>query len=152
MTYSVPFYAMQSALYKVLSKNSDIKWFDSGATIEEIADFYKNQTEFAYGILGAADADCQENKDTVIWEMSLDLEIYSNYKGRKVITQQLSSLLNEFCDSAQFTALNDELNTAGFKLIKLTVGALRVNLPIYGDNGIWQSGGTSLRFTVGQKE
>ena len=38
MTYSVPFYAMQSALYKVLSKNSDIKWFDSGATIEEIAE------------------------------------------------------------------------------------------------------------------
>ena len=143
---------MQSALYKVLSKNSDIKWFDSGATIEEIADFYKNQAEFAYGIIGAADADCDANKDTVVWEMSLDLEIYSNYKGRKVITQKLNDLLNQFCDSTQFTAINEVLNETGFVLIKLTVGSLRVNLPVFSDNGIWQSGGTTLRLTIGQKE
>ena len=32
----------------------------------------------------------------------------------------------------------------------MTVGVLRINLPIYSDNGVWQSGNTNISFRVSQ--
>ena len=82
MAYKVPFFAVQSALYKVLSgADATLSWFDAGATIEEIEGFYRGRQAFAYGIMGAADADALPNKDTIVWNARLDLEVYSNYQG-----------------------------------------------------------------------
>lgn len=93
MGYKVPFYAVQGALYKVLSAADDsLSWFDAGASIEEIEGFYKSQQFFAYGIMGASDADAEPNKDTIVWNDRLDLEIYSNYQGKKTFQNVLKPL------------------------------------------------------------
>lgn len=153
MSYKVPFFAVQSALYSALSGSDiGINWFDAGVSTEEIADFYKDQGEYAYGIIGASDADANANKDAVVWTMNLDLEVYSNYKGRKAVTNTLESLLNFFADSGTWDEMNTNLEPDGFMLVSVTVSRLRVNLPVYGDTGVWQSGATTVRLLVSQKE
>ncbi len=153
MIYKTPFMAISKAVYTVLSSNGNgigLEWFDSAVPINEIEDYFKNQAEFAYGIFGAADADCVANKDTAVWESTLQLEIYSNYKGRKVIAQKLEALLNYMSGDAGVSAMQSALNAEGFALVSMTVGALRINLPIYSDNGVWQSGSTNISFRVSQ--
>ena len=153
MIYKVPFVAISKAVYAVLSdtnNNIGLEWFDSAVPINEIEDYFKSQAEFAYGIFGAADADCTPNKTAAVWDSTLQLEIYSNYKGRKVIAQKLEAVLNYLSSEDGKNAIQSALNTEGFALISMTVNVLRVNLPIYSDNGVWQSGSTNISFRVSQ--
>lgn len=153
MAYKVPFYAAQSALYKVLSAaDASLSWFDAGASIEEIEGFYKSQQFFAYGIMGAADADAEPNKDAIVWNARLDLEIYSNYQGKKDVSKRLEAVVNYLCCDAAWNNLDEAFAEEGFTLISISVGSLRVNLPVIGDSGVWQSGATSLILKIGQKE
>jgi len=151
MIFKAPFTALTKSLYTVLNNNPSVglDWFDSAVPINEIDDYFKAQAEFAYGIFGQSDADCAPNKTAVVWDGSLQLEVYSNYKGRKVVAQKLEALLN-YLSNDGFAALGTELNREGYSLVSLTVGALRVNLPMYSDNGVWQSGGTTIRFQLHQ--
>jgi len=152
MIYKAPFTAISKALYSVLNNNNAValEWFDSAVPITEIDEYFKNQSEFAYGIFGQSDADCTANKTAVVWDGTLQLEIYSNYKGRKVVAQKLEALLNYLSSDTGFTALNTALSAEGYSLVSLTVGSLRVNLPMYSDNGVWQSGGTVISFRLHQ--
>ncbi len=153
MIYKAPFMAISKAVYTVLSGNGNgigLEWFDSAVPIGEIDDYFKNQAEFTYGIFGAANADCTPNKTAAVWDSTLQLEIYSNYKGRKVIAQKLEAVLNYLSSDGGTAAVQTALNAEGFALISMTVGVLRVNLPIYSDNGVWQSGSTSISFRVSQ--
>lgn len=150
MIYKAPFYAMQKAVYAALSQSDiDLQWYDSAVPIEEIAELHKNQAEFAYGIMGTQDADCDTNKDTAFWNASIRLDVYSNYKGKKVVTKTLEALLNYFC-SAGYDKLQEVFCEEGFVMTSVTVGALVVNAPMYSDIGVWQSGGTRLTFKLTQ--
>ena len=152
MIYKAPFTAIAKSLYGVLSSNScdvGLEWFDSAVPINEIDDYFKAQNEFAYGVFGAANADCSANKTEAIWDGSLQLEIYSNYKGRKIIAAKLEALLNYLCGSG-YNNLQAALNTEGYVLLEFTVGDMRVNLPTYSNNGVWQSGSMNISFRVHQ--
>ena len=153
MIYKVPFVAISKAVYAVLSdtnNNIGLEWFDSAVPINEIEDYFKSQADFSYGIFGAADADCTPNKTAAVWDSTLQLEIYSNYKGRKVIAQKLEAVLNYLSSEDGKSAIQAALNEEGFALISMTVNVLRVNLPINSDNGVWQSGSTNISFRVSQ--
>lgn len=149
MMYKAPFYYVGKALYSALS-NMDIEWFDSSASVDDIESYFKNQSEYTYGILGTSTADCVANKDTIIWDCSTMLEIYSNYKGRKVISIAIGDLLNYLCSTNGWNALQTSLNSNGYTLISINVGAMSVNMPIYGDYGIWQSGTTTINLKIQQ--
>ncbi|MDU5310886.1 MAG: hypothetical protein E6161_07760, partial [Dialister sp.] len=69
---------------------------------------------------------------------------------RKVIAQKLEQLLNYLSSDGGWELLQKTLNSEGFALISMNVGTMRLNLPIYSDNGVWQSGSTSVIFRVGQ--
>ncbi|MBQ1576704.1 MAG: hypothetical protein IIZ83_07065 [Oscillospiraceae bacterium] len=153
MIYKAPFTAIITALYGAISPEEcpiGIDWFDSAAPIEEIESLFRDQAEFAYGIFGTSDADCTPNKDSAIWEASLRLEIYSNYKGRKVVADKLEALLNYLSSDAGYQAIQTGLNDHGFALVSIRVGGLRVNLPIFSENGVWQSGSTDVVFKLNQ--
>lgn len=153
MIYKVPFVAISKAVYAVLSDTNNgigLEWFDSAVPVNEIDDYFKSQAEFAYGIFGAADADCTPNKAAAVWDSTLQLEIYSNYKGRKAVAEKLEAVLNYLSSDAGTAAVQAALNEEGFALISMTVNVLRVNLPIYSDNGVWQSGSTNISFRVNQ--
>lgn len=151
MIYKVPFTALTRALYKTLS-GQGLEWFDSAVPIHEIEDYFMKQTEFAYGILGAAEADARETKTAPVWSMILNLEIYSNYKGRKVVAEKLEELFNFLSSEAGWKALAENIQDEGFSLSDITVGALSISLPIVGDYGTWQNGGTTLKIRVSQNQ
>ena len=152
MIYKTPFYAVQKAVYSALTAGKiGVEWFDAAVPIDEIAELYKSQAEFAYGIMGAQEADCDSNKDTAVWTAAIRLDVYSNYKGKKQITVALEKLLNYFCGDG-WDALQESFRQSGYAMISVSVGTLAINAPLYSDVGIWQSGGTKLRFKLQQIE
>lgn len=150
MIYKTPFYAVSKALYATLKTPTGLEWFDSSVPIDEVENYFKNQSEFAYGVFTTATADALANKDAVVWDSTLGIEIYSNYKGRKVIAKKLEALLNYLSTESGIHAVADVLAAEGYGLISITVGSLNVNLPLVGDTGIWQSGSTNLIFRIQQ--
>lgn len=153
MIYRAPFTAISTALYSALSAEGcpiDMDWFNSSVPIEEIEPLFRDQAEFAYGIFGTSDADCTPNKDSAVWDASMRLEIYSNYKGRKVIADKLEALLNYLSSDEGYNAIQSNLLSFKFSLVSIRVGGLRVNFPIYSENGVWQSGSTDVVFRLNQ--
>ena len=141
-TYKVPFVAITKALYAALQdKKCDVglDWFDSSVPIEEIYSNFKKQAEFAYGIFGTSSADCIDNKTVAVWDAEIQLEIYSNYKGRKVVAEKLEAVLNYFSndDKAGNKALQTVLNAEGYAVVEIIARDISINLPVYSDNGVW---------------
>ena len=80
------------------------------------------------------------HEDRPVWTMSINLQIYSNYRGRKDVAQKLETTFCRLVSPDGREALNTSLNTDGFNLVDLTVGAVSISLPIVGDAGEWQNG------------
>jgi hypothetical protein len=154
--FKLPFTAISEAVYTALSdEHCDVglSWFDSSVPIEEIYTNFKNQAEFAYGIFGASSADCAiPAKNTVVWDADIQLEVYSNYKGRKVVAEKLEAVMNYFSDDNEtgYNALQRVLNDKGYALVEIIAEDININLPMYGDYGVWQSGGIRLKFRIHQ--
>lgn len=151
MTYKTPFYAISKALYKALKDSPvGLEWFDSSVPIYEIEEFFKEQAEFSYGVFTTARADTLDYKDSIVWDSTLGCEIYSNYKGRKIIAQKLEALLNYLSDTEGWQKLSEAFDEEGFGLISITVGAMTVDMPMVTDAGVWQSGSTEISFRIQQ--
>jgi hypothetical protein len=58
--------------------------------------------------------------------------------------------LNYLSSDEGTAAVQAALNAEGYALVSMTVGVLRISLPIYSDNGVWQSGSTNISFRVNQ--
>ncbi len=149
MTYKLPFTAISKALYATLN-GQGLEWFDSAVPITEIEDYFRSQAEFAYGILGAADMDARDTKTGPVWTMTINLQIYSNYRGRKDVAEKLEATFCRLVSSDGRAALNASLNADSFTLVDLTIGAVSISLPIVGDAGEWQNGSITLKIRVGQ--
>lgn len=149
MTYKLPFTAISKALYATLN-GQGLEWFDSAVPIAEIEDYFRSQTEFAYGILGAADMDARDTKTGPVWTMTINLQIYSNYRGRKDVAEKMEALFNRLASGSGKFAMNSSLNADGFTLVDMTIGAVSISLPIVGDAGEWQNGSIDLKIRVGQ--
>lgn len=149
MTYKLPFTAISKALYATLN-GQGLEWFDSAVPISEIEEYFRSQAEFAYGILGAADMDARDTKTGPVWTMTINLQIYSNYRGRKDVAEKMEALFNRLASGSGKFAMNSSLNADGFTLVDLTIGAVSISLPIVGDAGEWQNGSIDLKIRVGQ--
>lgn len=147
----VPLYAATMAIYQALSgtRATGLEWYEGGTDIEEIENNFKTQAVFSYGILGAADAD-QNDKVEDVWDYNIQLEIYSNYPGRKEVAQKLQELMAALCTENVWDAIENALAPEGFKIIKMSIGPHRLNLPIRGDNGVWQSGSLNVTMKLNQ--
>jgi len=151
MEIKVPLYAATMAIYQALhgAGAAGLEWYEGGTDIDEIENNFKNQATFCYGILGAADVD-QNDKVEDIWDYNIQLEIYSNYPGRKEVAQKLQELMAALCTLNVWDAIDNALAPEGFKMIKMSIGPHRLNLPIRGDNGVWQSGSLNVTMKLNQ--
>ena len=149
--FRVPFYPVIKVLLDVLSKSGiGLEWFDGAEQPEYINSLFKNQAEIKYGVFGLSDADVRQNKTKIFWDFWLDLEVYSNYQGRKDIAQTLQSLLGYFNSQEAVDALSAGLQAEGYLLTDLEVGKLHMGLPMYNDIGIWQNGSAPVKFLLEQ--
>ncbi len=149
--FHLPIYSVSRALYQALKNGGagGLQWFDGGSTIKEVETEFKNQAQFFYGIIGAAEADQNDRADD-IWDVGITLEIYSNYSGRKIVSQKLQALLDFLSQDSTWNTMDGMLNADGFQIIRIDLGPYRINLPIIGDNGNWQSASVQIVFKVNQ--
>ena len=147
----VPLYQAIMALYHALKEGTaaGLQWFDGGASNEEIEADFRNQSSFSYGIIGAAEADQVDGVED-IWEVNIQLEIYSNYSGRKIIAQKLQELQTYFCQITTWDAMESKLLAESFRMISMSIGPHRINQPIFSDAGNWQNGSVDLTLKLNQ--
>lgn len=150
--YKVPFSAITKALYYTLSNGPiGLEWFDASVPFDEIEEHFKQQDVFAYGIFGQSTADCTAPDDLKVWTSNITIEIYSNYRGRKMVAEKLEALMN-YLSGEGWNVLCEQFAQNGFTLGSVAVGSLNINLPIYSEIGVWQSGTTDLIFKITQIE
>ncbi len=144
--YRIPFRAATKALLEVLESCTelDLNWFDGGTSPEAVHNSYKQQAEFAYGIFANSDVGIPDNKSVILWDFWLDLEIYSNYKGRLVVAQKIETLINYLSSESGFGQLCTKLSNSGYKLLSIDLGQMHFGLPVHGDYGLWQNGSVPL--------
>lgn len=152
MIYNPPFYAVTRAVNQALKAQHDLEWFETNVPMPKIEEHFKNQTEYAFGIFGTSTADCTANKSATVWQTSLFLEIYSNYRGRKVLSIHLARLLNYLSSDEGWEALKQPLAEDGFNLESVSVGTMTINMPVYGESGTWLSGSTTVTFKLTQRK
>ena len=147
----VPLYPAIAALYHALKNGAagGLQWFDGGASIEEVETNFQNQSSFCYGIIGAAEADQVDGTDD-IWEVNIQLEIYSNYSGRKIVAQKLQALQTYLCQAEAWEAIEAKLLPENFRMIILSIGPHRINQPIFSDAGNWQNGSVNITIKLNQ--
>lgn len=155
--FKVPFIEGTQAIKEVLEACEELglMWFDCSVPPEQIHTLFKQQSEFAYGVLTTSDADTKESKSMVFWDFWLDLEIYSNYKGRKVVAQKIEALINYLSDSEDgggFTLLCEKLSAGSYNLLSISTGKLHIGLPERGEIGVWQYGSIPLVLHLEQKK
>lgn len=155
-TIKVPLYPATKALYQTLQHGGvlnggacGLEWYEGGSDIEEIEDDFKGQATFCYGILGVAEAD-QNDRDNDIWDYSIQLEIYSNYPGRKIVAQKLQELMVFLSQPSTWQQLDEILLPEGFTTISMSIGPHRLNPAIRGENGNWQSGSVNVTIKLNQ--
>lgn len=147
----VPLYPGTMALYQALETGEacGLQWFEGGTDIDEIEDEFREQATFSYGILGAAEAD-QNDKVSTIWDYSIQLEVYSNYPGRRTVAQKLQELMRFLWQTATWDTIDGLLAPEGFTIISMKIGPHRLNPAIKGGNGSWQSGSVNLVMKLNQ--
>ncbi|MBQ0066781.1 MAG: hypothetical protein KBS60_01145 [Phascolarctobacterium sp.] len=149
MRYRVPFYSVGKALYAALAEIDGTKWFQASTTPDEVKAQFKGRNEYLYGIIGSIAANVDDNKDVAIWRVPVQLELYSSYKGNKVLAQEIEAVVNYFSD-AEKTIMAEKLAADGFSLISLEINDMSINSPIDSDEGSWTMGGMQLVICIGQ--
>ena len=151
--YRLPFYPATKVLQDVFSKSDiGLAWFDGAEQPEQINSLFKNQAEIKYGVFGFSDADVLNNKTVIFWEFWLDLEVYSNYQGRKIVAQTLQKILGYFSSQEAWDALSEGLLAEGYDLKQIDMGKVHMGLPMHNDIGIWQNGSLPVKFLLEQTD
>lgn len=147
----VPLYPAIMAVYHALKDGAagDVRFFDGGTSDEEIEAEFRNQATFFYGIIGAAEADQRDGVDD-IWDVEIQLEIYSNYSGRKIVTQKLQAVQTYLCQAAAWDKIESKLLSEDFTLISISIGSHRINQAIFGEAGVWQNGSVPITLKLNQ--
>lgn len=139
MINTVPITAVQTAVYKALTKyTTGYPVIDDTTPLEDgilPAD--------AVCIIGGITAVPQVTKnDAVIWETTITIDVYSNYRGKKVINGMVDDIVTVLSGA--------ELECNGYDVLMRNVDIVEVRAEDFVDDHIWQHGIVRFVFRVSQ--
>lgn len=153
MKFSAPFYEFQEELYALLTKadEMDFQVFDSAMTVNEISEQLKNLSEVKFGVIADVSAAPTSSKvDAIIWAMSVRIELFSNYRGRKKIAEMINkigSVATEYLE-----AFDSNMMPKGFSVVRMSIGESTIGSATGNGSLIWQNGYINLTYYLSQLE
>lgn len=140
MINTVPITALQMAVYQMLTKCI------SGYPILD------DSTPFEDGkllgdklcIIGPITAVPQTTKkDTVMWDTTITIDLYSSYRGKKEV--------NEMINDVACVLTCADLNLDNYHFLNGAVEMVEVRAEDWNDDAIWQHGSVRINFKVEQQ-
>lgn len=153
MVFKPPFYEFQSEIYSLFTKADEMNFsiYDSGLSIQEILNDLKNMSSVKYGIIAdVTGSQASAKVDSIIWQMSVRIELFSNYKGRKPIAEMINTITavaTQYID-----AFSANLISKGYQVVRMSVGESAIGSAIGDGSLVWQNGYITLNYFLAQLE
>lgn len=154
MVFKIPLIPFQSELYKLLSDVEDgVKFpvFDSGLSLDEILPQLKEMSEIEFATV--ADVSCRQSSakvDAVRWSVSVRIELFSTYKGRKRVAEMMDTIGTVTTKFQR--AFGANMAAKGYDLVEMSIGESTIGTPVTAGGVTWQNGFISLNYLLAQIE
>lgn len=152
MLFKIPLIPFQSELYKLLSDRDDgvqFPVFDSGLSLDEILPQLKELAEVEFATV--ADISCSQSSakvDVIRWTMSVRIELFSTYKGRKRVAEMMNTVGEVVTKFKRPFGAN--MAAKGYNLVEVTVGESVIGTPVTAGGVTWQNGFITLNYQLAQ--
>ncbi len=154
MVFKIPLIPFQTELYKLFSDRDDgvgFPIFDSGLSLDEILPQLKEMTEVEFATI--ADVSCSQSSakvDTIRWSVSVRIELFSTYKGRKRVAEMMNAIGTT---ATKFQgAFGSNLSAKGYDLVEMSVGESIIGTPVTAGGLTWQNGFITMNYLLAQIE
>lgn len=145
MIRNVPLTAVQTAVYKALSSNiSGYNVYDDSTPFEDgelVANRYLVISETT-GKPSSAKRDCP------VWEVTVNINAFSNYHGKKELDEMLDDIVQVLTGSAEL----EQIDITGYYFHGLEIDMVEAFKEEYEDGSVWQHGVVRVIVKVEQKE
>lgn len=151
MKFTTPFYVFQAELYKLLTNadEMDISIYDSALSLEEINGLLKQQQSVKYGIITDISGTPTSAKvDAIIWKMTVRIELFANYKGRKPVADMITKI-GEVATS-YLEPFDINLSNRGYSVVRMEIGQSIIGSAITDGAIVWQNGYITLNYYLSQ--
>lgn len=153
MIFKAPLYAFQSEFNKMLTHadEMDFSVYDSGMSISEILADLQHRANVHYGVIADISAVPTAAKvDAIVWMITVRIELFSNYNGRKQINDMIQTVAN--VATAYKDVFTSNLEGKGFSLQRLEPGEIVIGSALADGATIWQNGYITLNYYLSQME
>lgn len=145
MIRNVPLTAVQAAVYKALSSNirgynvyDDSTPFEDGELVDR-----------RYLVIGETTGKTSSAKrDCPVWEVTVNINAFSNYHGKKELDEMLDDIVQVLTGSAEL----EQIEIAGYYFHGLEIDMVEAFKEEYEDGTVWQHGVVRVIVKVEQKE
>ena len=143
MIYNLPITTVQTAVYQLFKKAIDgYEVFDDSTPYQE-----GEIPPEHFVVIGPIGAQPQRAKtDSLLWKVSITIDGYSSYQGKKKINEILNDIVVLMTSSTYL------LTFEGYELQDVIVEQVRVQAEDWSDGTIWQHGSAEITLTLDQKE
>ena len=151
MKFSTPFYVFQSEFFKLMTNadEMDFSIYDSALSLEEINKSLKQCDKVMYGILtDVSGTPTSAKTDTIVWKMTVRIELITNYKGRKPIAEMITKI-GEVA-TAYLDIFDANLSGRGYSVVRMELGQSVIGSAITDGAIVWQNGCITLNYYLSQ--
>ena len=143
MIYNLPITTVQTAIYQLFKKA-----VDGYEVFDDSTPHVDGETPPGhFMVIGPISAQPQRAKvDSLLWKVSMTIDGYSNYQGKKKINEMLNDMVILMTSSIY------GLTFDGYELHDTIVEQVRVQAEDWNDGKIWQHGSVEVTLTLEQKE
>ena len=153
MVFTTPFFAFQSELYKLLTNADEMDFpvYDSSLSLQDITKQLNFQGEVNYGIItDVTGTPTSAKTDAIIWKMSVRIELFSNYRGRKRIADMITKIGE--VTTQYIEPFNINLAKNNYSVVRMVIGQSTIG-PAINDGAInWQNGFINIEYYLSQLE
>lgn len=153
MVFAPPYTELQTEFYKLMTNadEMDFEVYDSGMSIQEIMGSLKLMNTINYGIIAdITGTQTAAKTDTIIWQMNIRLELFSNYKGRKQIADMINTVAKVV--TTYQNEFNANLCQKGYFVVRNQIGESAIGSAIGDGNLTWQNGYITITYFLSQLE
>lgn len=145
MIRNVPLTAVQAAVYKVLRKRiSGYNVYDDSTPFED-----GELVDSRYLVIGETTGKPSSAKrDCPVWEVTVNINAFSNYHGKKELDEMLDDIVQVLTGSAEL----EQIEIVGYYFHGLEIDMVEAFKEEYEDGTVWQHGVVRVIVKVEQKE
>lgn len=153
MEFKTPLIPFQKEFYRLMTTAGTISFsiYDSSVNIEELQNSLKNLDEVNFGVI--SDLSCVPTSakvDTVIWKVTVRVELFSSYRGRMKVAEMINKIGCATTDNEELFSVG--LQTSGYSVTRMEIGESVIGSAVQSGALTWQNGYITVSYWIYQED